>query len=116
MTAEPVVVRPYEANWPAKYEAGDSRCTTCFAVRGASRAQGGDFWRRHILFRDHLRKHPDVAVRYFALKRRFAAVHRHDRRAYLEGKSAFIEAVLAVAGAGVRTDRFSTDCKEAAGP
>jgi GrpB-like predicted nucleotidyltransferase (UPF0157 family) len=59
----------------------------------------GDFWRDLILFRDFLRTHPDEASRYYELKRRLAARFGADREAYAEGKTGFIESVLARARA-----------------
>ena len=56
--------------------------------------------RDHLLFRDHLRAHPDTARAYADLKRRLAAEHRDDRDAYQAAKSAFIEAVTRRAEAG----------------
>lgn len=44
----------------------------------------------HILFRDYLRGHPDVARRYESLKRGLARTVRGDHRAYEEGKADFI--------------------------
>lgn len=58
----------------------------------------GDFWRRHLIFRDHLRRHAEVAVAYGVLKRRLAAKYGADRHAYAEAKSPFIEATLVAAG------------------
>ena len=55
---------------------------------------GSDFWRRHLLFRDYLRRHDAMAKEYLRLKQRLAAVHLTNRRAYLQAKSDFIEAVL----------------------
>jgi GrpB-like predicted nucleotidyltransferase (UPF0157 family) len=55
--------------------------------------------RRHLLFRDWLRGHPGRAAEYGALKQHLAQVHREDRDAYTLGKTEFIEAVLAEAGA-----------------
>ncbi len=49
---------------------------------------------RHILFRDYLRAHPQVAAQYAALKRDLAARFEHNRPAYTEGKSAFIFAIV----------------------
>jgi len=49
---------------------------------------------RHLRFRDALRRSPPLAARYAALKRVLAERHRHDREAYTEGKTAFVEAVL----------------------
>jgi GrpB-like predicted nucleotidyltransferase (UPF0157 family) len=51
---------------------------------------GGDFWRRHLAFRDYLRGHPDDAADYAALKRRLAALHPRDVVAYTDAKSDFI--------------------------
>ena len=53
-----------------------------------------DFWRRHLLFRDYLRTHPEVAREYEALKRRLAERYRFDRQAYTEAKTEFIQAVV----------------------
>jgi GrpB-like predicted nucleotidyltransferase (UPF0157 family) len=48
----------------------------------------------HLAFRDHLRANPQAASNYAQLKSELALRHRHDRLAYTEGKSAFIEFVL----------------------
>jgi GrpB-like predicted nucleotidyltransferase (UPF0157 family) len=58
---------------------------------------GEDFWRRHLLFRDYLRAHPDAARDYYELKLRLAETHRWDRIAYTDAKTGFIEAALAKA-------------------
>ncbi len=52
-----------------------------------------EHWDR-LLFRDHLRAHPDVAEEYGRLKLRLAEEFPDDRVAYTEGKSAFISAVM----------------------
>ena len=57
---------------------------------------GGEMWHR-LLFRDHLRAHPDEAARYLALKRDLAARHRTDREAYTAAKSAYVDGVMAKA-------------------
>lgn len=44
---------------------------------------------RHIRFRDYLRRHPDQASAYDALKRELAARFGSDTRAYSEAKSEF---------------------------
>lgn len=49
--------------------------------------------RDHILFRDHLRSHPEVARDYAALKRTLAARYAADRSAYQAGKAGFIDAI-----------------------
>jgi GrpB-like predicted nucleotidyltransferase (UPF0157 family) len=46
--------------------------------------------RRHLAFRDHLRKHPEDAARYAELKRRLAAEHPNDIMAYLDAKTPLI--------------------------
>ena len=58
--------------------------------------------RRHLRFRDHLRGHPEAAARYDALKRDLARRYANDIDAYVEGKSAFVEGILAVDGGEAR--------------
>jgi GrpB-like predicted nucleotidyltransferase (UPF0157 family) len=53
------------------------------------------FWRDHRAFRDYLRAHPESLTAYAALKLELAARHPHDRAAYIEGKTAFVEKILA---------------------
>ena len=50
--------------------------------------------RRHLLFRDYLRAHPEDARAYGALKRQLAARFRDDREAYTEAKTAFVADIL----------------------
>ena len=57
--------------------------------------------RRHLLFRDYLRAHPDEAQRYAELKRELAARHVSDIDGYVNGKADFIKSVLQKAGAEV---------------
>ncbi len=57
---------------------------------------------RHLRFRDYLRSHPDSARQYETLKRELASLHPHDIDSYIEGKSAFIERILAVDGGKAR--------------
>jgi len=54
-----------------------------------------DFWQRHLLFRDYLRAHPEVAREYCDLKRRLAGVYGDDGWGYTEAKTAFIQTVVA---------------------
>lgn len=59
----------------------------------------------HLLFRDYLRAHPDVAAEYGATKVRLAA-DAEDRMAYVEAKSPYVEALLVAARAwAVTADR-----------
>ena len=60
---------------------------------------GSSFWRDDLLFRDYLRANPGAAAEYAALKRELASRHRLDRSAYVEGKTSFVQSILAKAGA-----------------
>ncbi len=56
---------------------------------------GSPYWDR-VTFRDHLRRHPQVAAEYAALKRA-AAARSTDRRAYAAAKGDFIRRALKAA-------------------
>jgi GrpB-like predicted nucleotidyltransferase (UPF0157 family) len=62
---------------------------------------GGAEEQRTLAFRDHLRRHPQSARSYEALKRELAARHPADRfetrQAYADAKTPFIRAILAEA-------------------
>lgn len=53
-----------------------------------------EFWERHILFRDFLRKHPKAAQRYAALKRKLTQEFAGDRTRYTNSKTPLIEQLL----------------------
>jgi putative glutamine amidotransferase len=56
----------------------------------------GSTWeRRHLAFRDELRRDPDAAAEYAALKRRLANEHPRDIFSYVDGKTAFIRSIEA---------------------
>jgi GrpB-like predicted nucleotidyltransferase (UPF0157 family) len=59
--------------------------------------RGGDFWRRHLAFRDALRARPDIVAAYATLKRELAARYRDDRVAYTEAKTDFVTATVVAA-------------------
>ncbi len=59
-------------------------------------------WRERLAFRDALRRDDRLRAAYGALKARLAAAHPHDREAYTDAKTPFVEAVLASAGATSR--------------
>ena len=61
-----------------------------------------DAWRRPLLFRDYLRRHPDEAERYHRLKLDLASRYRHDREAYTTAKDAFVEAIIRLARDNLR--------------
>jgi len=52
------------------------------------------FHLRHIVFRDYLRDHPQIAEEYYNLKKKLAEVTGSDRRAYTSAKTSFIEDTL----------------------
>jgi putative glutamine amidotransferase len=56
----------------------------------------GSVWeQRHLAFRDELRRDPEAAAEYAALKRRLAEEHPRDIFSYIDGKSAFIRSIEA---------------------
>ncbi len=57
-----------------------------------------DFWKRHLLFRDYLRTHPEALLEYANLKHKLAREFREDREAYTDAKSDFIERIQKLAG------------------
>lgn len=66
-------------------------------------AEGNRELRRHLLFRDYLRVHPETARQYGDLKRALAERYRTDRDGYSQAKTDFVEGVLreAVRWAGI---------------
>jgi GrpB-like predicted nucleotidyltransferase (UPF0157 family) len=56
-----------------------------------------EHWKKHIIFRDFLRKNPQVSQQYYNLKKELAAKYGSDRLGYTEAKSAFIEPLIAKA-------------------
>lgn len=57
---------------------------------------GSEIWKRHLLFRDYLRSHPDVSAQYEALKRALASQFS-DTNEYANAKTPFISQTLAAA-------------------
>ena len=51
----------------------------------------GPFWRDHLMFRDRLRKEPELRTAYAELKQRLACAHAMDRGQYTAGKAAFVQ-------------------------
>jgi GrpB-like predicted nucleotidyltransferase (UPF0157 family) len=60
---------------------------------------GNDFVKKHLLFRDYLRSHPQTAQQYYHLKIELAAKHTTVRDSYTDAKTEFIESVLGKANA-----------------
>jgi len=55
---------------------------------------GSPEWRRHVVFRDVLRRDPAVAEEYQRLKLDLAVRYRNDRKAYTDAKTDFINSVV----------------------
>ena len=58
-----------------------------------------DFWKKHLLFRDHLRAHPEVSQEYQELKKQLAVEYGKNREGYTEAKTSFIESIVVKARA-----------------
>ena len=58
--------------------------------------KNGMYWKRYMKFRNSLRDDAGLAARYAEVKRRLAKRYSFDRDAYTNGKTGFIEAVLAM--------------------
>jgi len=54
--------------------------------------------RTALLFCAHLRRHPEEAARYAALKRELSARYPTDRDAYTEGKARYVDDIVRKAG------------------
>jgi GrpB-like predicted nucleotidyltransferase (UPF0157 family) len=72
-----------------------------YFVRGSPRSHqvhlvnwSSGLWRDHVVFRDYLRSHADVARQYEELKRQLAITFADDRRAFSDAKAPFVRAVL----------------------
>jgi GrpB-like predicted nucleotidyltransferase (UPF0157 family) len=50
---------------------------------------------RHIIFRDYLRMHPEIAQWYEQVKRELWIAFKGNRPAYTKGKTAFIKTIMA---------------------
>ena len=55
---------------------------------------GSPLWQQRIAFRDALRQSATLIAEYAALKRQLAETFRHDRDAYTNAKTPFIQRVL----------------------
>lgn len=65
---------------------------------------GERLWRELLLFRDYLRAHPETATQYRDLKQGLVKRLGHDKRAYTEAKTTFVEGVLAEARVHLGTE------------
>ncbi len=80
------VANPYA--WFIKRDGQGHRSHHLHVIDGSS-----TLWER-LLFRDYLRAHAGEALAYAGLKRRLAIEHSHDRVAYTQGKSEYIEMAM----------------------
>lgn len=55
---------------------------------------GSQLWRDRLAFRERLRSDATLRAGYEALKIALASRHRHDREAYTEAKTEFVQCVL----------------------
>lgn len=55
-------------------------------------------YKRHIIFRDYLKNHPQEAKEYGDLKQKLAQKFHNDRKAYADAKTIFVEEILKRAG------------------
>lgn len=67
---------------------------------------GSRFWVEHLLFRDHLRQHPEDAQRYARVKREAARRHPHDVLSYMDAKHGVVRAILRRARRDADLDRI----------
>jgi GrpB-like predicted nucleotidyltransferase (UPF0157 family) len=89
-------VPEYEVRLPdRRYFRKTSKCVQTYHLHAV--ICDGAFWYRLLIFRDHLRRHPDVAADYLALKGRLASEYGADRLGYAEAKDSFVAAVVAAA-------------------
>lgn len=49
---------------------------------------------RHLIFRDYLRAHPDIARWYEQVKQELSTAFKGNRPAYTKGKTAFIKSIM----------------------
>lgn len=59
--------------------------------------EGSPAFERHVLVRDYLRKHPEMARAYAELKKRLASQYHDNRTKYQEAKAEFVDSMLAQA-------------------
>jgi GrpB-like predicted nucleotidyltransferase (UPF0157 family) len=94
-----VYVPEYEKVFPERrYFRKDSEGVRTHHLHGVEFER--TFWFDHVLFRDHLRSHPEVAASYYQLKQELAERFRTDREKYTANKGEFIRGVLAAAKRG----------------
>jgi GrpB-like predicted nucleotidyltransferase (UPF0157 family) len=53
-----------------------------------------DLWRDHLLFRDYLRTHPEIAREYETIKRELATMYLQDKEKYTDAKGPFVRSIV----------------------
>ena len=53
-----------------------------------------DLWRDHLLFRDYLRAHPEIAREYETIKRELATMYLQDKEQYTDAKGPFVRSIV----------------------
>ena len=51
-------------------------------------------WRDHLLFRDYLRAHPEIAREYETIKRELVTMYLHDKEQYTDAKGPFVRSIV----------------------
>jgi hypothetical protein len=74
---------------------------------------GSDRWVRHLLFRDYLPAHPEVASEYERLKREMAQSHGANGERYVAGKTALSTPLWGALGARVPSKTCVTESASA---
>ncbi len=54
----------------------------------------GNFWKKHVFFRDYLGAHPETKREYEDLKKKLSVEYRNDRGTYTDMKGPFIEGIV----------------------
>ena len=53
-----------------------------------------DLWRDHLVFRDYLRAHPEIAREYETIKRELATMYLQDKEQYTDAKGPFVRSIV----------------------
>jgi GrpB-like predicted nucleotidyltransferase (UPF0157 family) len=53
-----------------------------------------ELWRDHLLFRDYLRAHPEIAREYETIKRELAIMYLQDKEQYTDAKGPFVRSIV----------------------
>jgi GrpB-like predicted nucleotidyltransferase (UPF0157 family) len=53
-----------------------------------------DLWLDHLLFRDYLRAHPEIAREYETIKRELAVMYLQDKEQYTDAKGPFVRSIV----------------------